>query len=100
MEIHRQAYRYRIPGLYDKTRVYYAYVNYRQLRFIDSTYARAKLRGAVELTGEVILDFTKEDVGLHCIRSSGALILISMPVLMFPKGFPIQGLRYTLLAGR
>ncbi len=47
----------------------------RQTRYIDSTYARAKIRGIVELLGKDTLGFTKEEVGLHSIRSGGAIAI-------------------------
>ncbi len=52
-----------------------AYVDQGQIRYLDSSYARAKLRGIVELVGYDILGFTKEDVGLHSIRSGGAMAM-------------------------
>ena len=36
---------------------------------------RSKLRATVDLLGEGILGFTKDDVGLHSIRSGGAMAM-------------------------
>ena len=69
-----------VPGADGDTRVC-AYNDHGQASFIDSSYARAKLRGTVELIGEEALGFTKEDVGLHSIRSGGAMA-------MFLSGVP------------
>ena len=63
-----------VPGADGNTKVC-AYADHNQTQFIDSTYARAKLRGIVELTGPEILGFTKKDVGLHSIRSGGAMAM-------------------------
>ena len=42
---------------------------------IDSLTVRLKIRSIVELIGEAILGFTKEDVGTHSIRSGGAMAM-------------------------
>ena len=42
---------------------------------IYSSYTRIIIRGIVELMGEKVLGFTKEDVGLHSIRSGGAMAM-------------------------
>ena len=36
---------------------------------------RSKIRAAVELIGEAILGFKKDDVGLHSIWSGGAMAM-------------------------
>ena len=43
------------------------------VRKFDSNMVRVRLRAIVALVGEEILGFTKEDVGLHSIRSEGAM---------------------------
>ena len=63
-----------VPQSTSDTRVC-AYTDNGQVRYIDSTYTRAKLRGIVELIGKEALGFTKEDVGLHSIRSGGAMAM-------------------------
>jgi len=45
------------------------------VRLIDSTSIRTRLRAVVALIGEKILGFTKDDVGLHSIRSGGAMAM-------------------------
>ena len=69
-----QRIRTTVPGSTEDTKVC-AYVENGQVRFIDSTYARAKIRGVVDIIGSDILGFTKEDVGLHSIRSGGAMAM-------------------------
>ena len=39
------------------------------VRQMDSSYARIKIKSIVEVMGEKSLGFTKDDVGLHSIRS-------------------------------
>ena len=34
-----------------------------------------KIKGIVELMGEKVLGFTKDDVGLHSVRSGGAMAM-------------------------
>ena len=43
--------------------------------YLDSFYARAKLRDILDIIGQNTLGFTKEDVGLHSIRSGGAMAM-------------------------
>ena len=45
------------------------------VRDTDSNIIRARLRGIVALIGEKVLGFTKEEVGLHSIRSGGAMAM-------------------------
>ena len=45
------------------------------ISYLDSVYTRAKIRGIVDIIGENTLGFTKEDVGLHSIRSGGAMAM-------------------------
>ena len=63
-----------VPQANENTKVC-AYTDNGQTRYIDSTYARAKIRGIVELLGKEILGFTKEEVGLHSIRSGAAMAM-------------------------
>ena len=42
---------------------------------IRADYVRTKLRAIVELIGEDELGFNKEDIGLHSIRSGGAMAM-------------------------
>ena len=42
---------------------------------IQADHVRAKLCAVVELIGEEVLGFTKEDIGLHSIRSGGAMAM-------------------------
>ena len=41
----------------------------------DSNHIRPKLRAVVELIGEHVLGFNKEDIGLHSIRAGGAMAM-------------------------
>ncbi len=63
-----------IPGASGDTKVC-SFNDSGRITEIDSSYARAKIRGIVELIGEEILGFSKEDVGLHSIRSGGAMAM-------------------------
>jgi hypothetical protein len=45
------------------------------ISFITSDHVRAKLRAVVELIGFEELGFRKEDIGLHSIRSGGAMAM-------------------------
>jgi len=44
-------------------------------REIYSSHARIVIKGIVEIMGEKVLGFTKEEVGLHSIRSGGAMAM-------------------------
>ena len=57
-----------IPGASGDTTVF-SFDDLGRITEIDSSYARAKIIGIVELIGKEILGFSKEDVGLHSIRS-------------------------------
>ena len=63
-----------VPGACGDTKVY-AYNHQGKTQDIDSGYARARLKGVVELLGKETLGFTKDDVGLHSIRSGGAMAM-------------------------
>jgi len=45
------------------------------VREVESAIIRGRLRAIVEVIGEKILGFTKDDVGLHSIRSGGAMAM-------------------------
>ena len=63
-----------VPGASADTTVC-TYSDNGKIRQIDSNHARIKIRGIVELMGEKALGFTKEDVGLHSVRSGGAMAM-------------------------
>jgi hypothetical protein len=41
---------------------------------IEASYVRTKLRSVVELIGEVVLDFGKEDIGLYFMGNDNVFI--------------------------
>ena len=45
------------------------------ITLLTSNYARSRLRAIVSLLGEEELGFTKDDIGLHSIRSDGAMAM-------------------------
>ena len=63
-----------IPGASGDTKVS-TFNDLGMITEITSSYARAKVRSITELIGEEILGFSKEDVGLHSIRSGGAMAM-------------------------
>ena len=63
-----------IPGAGEDTQVC-CYAEGDEIKFIDSNHVRSRIRGIVELIGEQALGFTKDDVGLHSIRSGGAMAM-------------------------
>jgi hypothetical protein len=63
-----------IPNASDDTKVCAFFENGRVFD-IDSTQIRPKLRAIVELIGQHELGFSKEDIGLHSIRSGGAMAM-------------------------
>jgi len=63
-----------IPGANGDTRVC-SYNDQGSTRDLDSNYARSRIRAIVELIGKTRLGFTKEDVGLHSLRSGGAMAM-------------------------
>ena len=46
-----------------------------EVRYIDSSHVRLRIKGVVELIGKQVLGFTKDDDGLHSIRSGGAMAM-------------------------
>ena len=63
-----------IPDFSEETKVC-EYWNGNKITLIDANLVRSKLRSVVELIGEVELGFGKDDVGLHSIRSGGAMAM-------------------------
>ena len=63
-----------IPNSNEDTTVC-SYMQDGQVIQIDSFHARVKIKGIVEVIGEKELGFTKDDVGLHSIRSGGAMAM-------------------------
>ena len=63
-----------IPDVSEETKVCEFYFNGKSQE-INSNMVRSKLRATVDLLGEGILGFTKDDVGLHSIRSGGAMAM-------------------------
>ena len=63
-----------IPDVSEETTVC-SYWDNGAIRQIDSNHARIKIKSIVEIIGENQLGFTKDDVGLHSIRSGGAMAM-------------------------
>ena len=63
-----------IPEVNGETTVC-SYLENGHIRQIDSNHARIKIRSIVVVIGENELGFTKDDVGLHSIRSGGAMAM-------------------------
>ena len=63
-----------IPGAKEDTTVC-RYWEEGSMRQIYSTHARMKIKSIVELMKEKVLGFTKDDVGLHSVRSGGAMAM-------------------------
>jgi hypothetical protein len=63
-----------IPGANGNTKVC-SFLSNQKVIELDAFLVRTKLRSVVELIGEVVLGFGKEDVGLHSIRSGGAMAM-------------------------
>ena len=63
-----------IPGAKDDTKVC-SYWDGGSIKEIDSSHTRMKIKDMVELIGEKVLGFTKDDVGLHSVRSGGAMAM-------------------------
>lgn len=53
----------------------YSYMDNNKTQQIDSNCARGKIKSIVEVIGENELGFTKDEVGLHPIRSGGAMAM-------------------------
>ena len=63
-----------VPGVSKDTTVC-SYWDNGAIRQVNSTYAISRIRSVVELIGENELGFTRNDVGLHSIRSGGAMAM-------------------------
>ena len=63
-----------VPDFSGDTKISSYYEN-GTVRDTDSNIIRARLRAIVALIGEEVLGFTKDDVGLHSIRSGGAMAM-------------------------
>ena len=63
-----------IPEVNDDTTVC-SFSDNGSVKQINSTYATSRIKSAVELIGENKLGFTRDDVGLHSIRSGGAMAM-------------------------
>ena len=72
----------RIKGTDDKTPVCLFEDENNNISMITAAYARSRIRAAAQLLGEEILGFTVDDMGLHSIRSGGAMA-------MFLSGVPV-----------
>ena len=64
-----------IPGSSEDSKVCLFKDNKGNISFISGNYVRSRLRAVVTLLGEEELGFTKDDVGLHSIRSGGAMAM-------------------------
>ena len=64
-----------IPGSSVNSKVCLFKNNNENISFISSNYVRSRLRAVVTLLGKEELGFTKDDVGLHSIRSGGAMAM-------------------------
>ena len=52
-----------------------SYIENDKVRQIDSNHTRIKIKSIVEIMGENQLGFSKDEVGLHDIRSGGAMAM-------------------------
>ena len=64
----------KIPGATDESEVC-LFFDGKQSTLIRADHVRARLRAIVELIGKEELGFSKEDIGLHSIRSGGAMAM-------------------------
>lgn len=65
-----------IPRAHDKVRVYTFYdQESKKVSRINATQVRNKIRAIVQVLGEEYLGFGPDDVGLHSIRSGGAMAM-------------------------
>ena len=63
-----------VPGATTDT-IVCSYSEKGKIKQLHSSHARLKIRGIVELIGEKALGVTKDDVGLHSVRSGGAMAM-------------------------
>ena len=64
-----------IPGANENSEVCSFGDNNNNITLIRADHVRSKLRAIVELIGEESLGFQKDDIGLHSIRSGGAMAM-------------------------
>ena len=64
-----------IPGSSDDSEVCLFYDNKKKKSLIRADHVRSKLRAIVVLIGEDVLGFGRDDIGLHSIRSGGAMAM-------------------------
>jgi hypothetical protein len=64
-----------IPEASGDTRICAFFDDQNRIIDFDANHIRPKLRAVVELMGEHVLGFSKEDIGLHSIRAGGAMAM-------------------------
>ena len=64
-----------IPGATPDSKLCCFLLSEGKVTYINSAQALPRLRAVVEIIGKVALGFTKDDVGLHSIRSGGAMAM-------------------------
>jgi hypothetical protein len=65
-----------IPGASENSEVFlFADSDNKQTSLINATYVRPQLQAVVDMISEEILGFNKDDIGLHSIRSGGAMAM-------------------------
>ena len=75
----------KIPGSSDKSEVCLFLVNKKTTCFLKAEHVRTRHRAIVALIGDDILGFSKDDIGLHSIRSGGAMFLSGTSVIIIMK---------------
>jgi hypothetical protein len=65
----------KIPSTTDDSEVCLFYNNKGKIEYINAQHVRSRLRAIVILLGEDKLGFNKDDIGLHSIRSGGAMAM-------------------------
>ena len=65
----------KIPGSSDKSEVCLFLVNKKTTCFLKAEHVRTRLRAIVALIGDDILGFSKDNIGLHSIRSGEAMTM-------------------------
>ena len=65
----------KIPNTTDDSEVCLFYNNNQKIEHINAHHVRSRLRAIVILLGEDKLGFNKDDIGLHSIRSGGAMAM-------------------------
>ena len=65
----------KLPGANDNSEVCSFQDINKNITLIRADHVRSKLRAIVELIGEELLGFQKDDIGLHSIRSGGAMAM-------------------------